>query len=319
MLKNLFNKPLFWITTGSVTVGATTVALVTFSDPQPTSVVYETETTIAETMEATTADITVTLHTETGQSELSINTPATEKPIVSNVSQPESPVDLPPDRVEDVSVQSSPTTIAMNETPEKENPPSSSKRIDERGAGSESYPSQPDNPPAAKQQGKPVSQNNKDPEKQAEVKPQPESAQKQEPVQKQESVQNQEPNVRQTAEEAEPIKACSHKWVWATHTETIHHEATYKQVPVYGTAYDEIVETTKVKCAKCQQLYENDDDYDMRDHCMASFYDITVPTGEVIHHDPELLYMDEILDQKAWDETITVNDYQYCSICKEHK
>ena len=308
MLKNLFKKPLFWITTGSITVGGTTtIAFVSSSEPEPTSIVYETEATIAETMEATTSDITVTLRTETGQTEISILEPDTTKPVISTASTSVSTHDLPSDKTEEVSVPADSTTADDDIVPKKETPSSLPQKNDDRKPDAQPEPSQSDNLPTAQQNKEPDPQPEKEPEKQPEPK-----------IQK-EPDQNKEPDATNTVDEPEPVKTCSHKWIWTTHTETVHHDAVWKEIPKYSREWDEIIETTKVKCAKCHQLYNDDDDYDMNDYCMASFYDVTVPTGEVIHHDSEIIGTTHELVSEEYDETITVNDYEYCSICGERK
>ena len=38
-----------------------------------------------------------------------------------------------------------------------------------------------------------------------------------------------------------------------------------------------------------------------------------------IHHEPELLFIDTVVDEPARTEAVTVNDYEYCSKCGERK
>ncbi|MBQ9871006.1 MAG: hypothetical protein IJM27_03665 [Eubacterium sp.] len=111
---------------------------------------------------------------------------------------------------------------------------------------------------------------------------------------------------------------CNHNWVWKTHTETKFIPAKTHDVPVYDDGWDEAVTVQKIYCSSCQNIYEDLDDYYDHDFCFGSFGHMTV-IDHYIHHEPELLFIDTILDEPAHNETITVNDYEYCSRCGEKK
>lgn len=111
---------------------------------------------------------------------------------------------------------------------------------------------------------------------------------------------------------------CKHTWVWATHTETKTIPEVCHEEPVYNDGWDEAVTVRKIYCSECQNIYEDLDDYYDHDFCFGSFGHMTV-VDHYIHHDPELLYYDTIVDQPAREETVTVKDYQYCSLCGERK
>ena len=111
---------------------------------------------------------------------------------------------------------------------------------------------------------------------------------------------------------------CDHTWVWATHTETKTIPEVFHEEPVYNDGWDEAVTVRKIYCSECQTIYEDLDDYYDHDFCFGSFGHMTV-VDHYIHHDPELLYYDTIVDQPAREETVTIKDYQYCSLCGERK
>lgn len=111
---------------------------------------------------------------------------------------------------------------------------------------------------------------------------------------------------------------CKHTWIWATHSETKHIPEVSHEVPIYDDGWDEAVTVQKIYCPCCKSIYEDLDDYYDRDPCLGNFGHITV-IDHYIHHEPELLYYDTIVDEPAHDETITVKDYQYCSKCGERK
>ena len=112
--------------------------------------------------------------------------------------------------------------------------------------------------------------------------------------------------------------ACTHNWVWKTHTETIHHDAvTHEETYLIGDAWDEDVYVTKVKCGVCGAIYENDADYHANDTCNGN-YGHTSVYDHTIHHDAEYgTYT--VTDKEAYDETVEVKDYQYCSKCGERR
>ena len=121
-----------------------------------------------------------------------------------------------------------------------------------------------------------------------------------------------------TTEKTTEAPKCSHNWVWATHTETKTIPEVSHEEPVYNDGWDEAVTVRKIYCSECEQLYEDNDDYFAHDKCHGSFGHMTV-VDHYIHHDPELLFYDTIVDEPEHEETVTVKDYQYCSLCGEHK
>ena len=121
-----------------------------------------------------------------------------------------------------------------------------------------------------------------------------------------------------TTESTTEAPKCSHNWVWATHTETKTIPAVTHDVPVYDDGWDEGVTVQKVYCSECEKTYDTSEDYYAYDKCHGSSGLITV-IDHYIHHEPELLFYDTIVDVPAHEETITVKDYQYCSICGERK
>ena len=110
------------------------------------------------------------------------------------------------------------------------------------------------------------------------------------------------------------IKECKHIWVWATHTETIVIPEVSHEEPVYNDGWDEAITVRKIYCSECQNIYEDLDDYYDHDFCFGSFGHMTV-VDHYVHHEPELLYYDTIVDEPARQETFTVKDYQVCTCC----
>ena len=99
------------------------------------------------------------------------------------------------------------------------------------------------------------------------------------------------------SEPAKPAKpAHTHTWVWATHTETTPEQS-------------HIVETKKYVCNNCGQQFDNVDDAGR--HCVADFWD------NCENYTYKVVDSHKVVDVPA--KTITVNDYQYCSSCKERK
>ena len=118
----------------------------------------------------------------------------------------------------------------------------------------------------------------------------------------------------QTTEKKEEPKACAHNWVWKTSTKTVHHDA------VTGT-YEECVEAEwteyfyvqKYHCSRCNKYYNSWDDYDKNDKCYGSW-----SLRDVLDHtvDHPAKYQTVTYEKEpAWDETVEVKDYQYCSKC----
>ncbi len=114
---------------------------------------------------------------------------------------------------------------------------------------------------------------------------------------------------------------CSHTWVWATKTRTIHHDAVIKEGywHVISEAYDKPVSVRKLKCGHCKKLYDDYDDYAMNDDCDGSYGWVTVDSGQTIHVDEEKEWVEPEVIKEAYDETVTENDYQYCSKCNKRK
>ena len=121
-----------------------------------------------------------------------------------------------------------------------------------------------------------------------------------------------------TTEKTTEAPKCNHNWVWSTHTETKTIPAVTHDVPVYDDGWDEGVTVQKVYCSECEKIYDTSEDYYAYDKCHGSSGLITV-IDHYIHHEPELLFYDTIVDEPAHEETVTVKDYQYCSICGERK
>lgn len=127
-----------------------------------------------------------------------------------------------------------------------------------------------------------------------------------------------ETKTEKPAEKKTEAPKCNHTWVWATHTETKTIPEVCHDVPVYDDGWDEPVYAQKVYCSECESLYDSSEDFYAKDHCHGNSGLITV-VDHYIHHEPEILYYDTIVDQPERQETVTVKDYQYCSICGERK
>ena len=122
----------------------------------------------------------------------------------------------------------------------------------------------------------------------------------------------------QSTEKKEEPKACTHNWVWKTSTKTVHHDA------VTGT-YEECVEAEwteyfyvqKYYCGACKKYYDSWDDYDKKDKCYGGW-----SLKDVLDHtvDHPAKYQTVTYEKEpAWDETVEVKDYQYCSKCGKRK
>ncbi len=127
-----------------------------------------------------------------------------------------------------------------------------------------------------------------------------------------------ETKTEKPAEKKTEAPKCKHTWVWATHTETKTIPEVCHDVPVYDDGWDEPVYAQKVYCSECESLYDSSEAFYAKDHCHGNSGLITV-VDHYIHHEPEILYYDTIVDQPERQETVTVKDYQYCSICGERK
>ena len=121
-----------------------------------------------------------------------------------------------------------------------------------------------------------------------------------------------------TKEPSTDASKCKHTWVWATHTETKTIPEVCHEEPVYNDGWDEAITVRKIFCSECKKIYEDLADYNAHDFCFGSFGHKTV-IDHYVHHEPELLYYDTIVDQPAQEETVTVKDYQYCSLCGARK
>ena len=111
-----------------------------------------------------------------------------------------------------------------------------------------------------------------------------------------------------------------HTWVWKTHTETIHHDAVTHEEPVYGQGWTEYIYETKYHCGECGTFY--DTRQLLRNHQNESghgSWGTQKVLVDTIEHEPEIIDYDTIIDIPAWDETVEVKDYQYCSECGEKK
>ena len=124
-----------------------------------------------------------------------------------------------------------------------------------------------------------------------------------------------------TEPKAETTPECNHTWVWATKTETIHHDAVIKEGywHVIAEAYEKPISVEKIKCGHCKKLYDDYDDYRLHDDCYGSYGWVTVDSGNTVHIDEEKEWIEPETIQEAYDETVTMNDYQYCPKCNKRK
>ena len=112
----------------------------------------------------------------------------------------------------------------------------------------------------------------------------------------------QESKTRQPVQENKPAETQpsepvhTHTWVWATHTETIPEQS-------------HVVEVKKYVCNNCGQQFDNA--HDVGTHIMADFWD------NCENYTYKTVSSETVIDVPA--QTVTVNDYQYCSICGERK
>ena len=97
--------------------------------------------------------------------------------------------------------------------------------------------------------------------------------------------------------QTEPAKpAHTHTWVWATHTETIPEQS-------------HIVETKKYVCNHCGQQFDNN--IDIIRHVAADFWD------DCENYTYKVVDSQKVVDVP--EQTVTVNDYEYCSECGARK
>lgn len=148
-------------------------------------------------------------------------------------------------------------------------------------------------------------------EKKEEKKPE---AKKEEKKQEPATEKKPEATTEKKPEISTQAPACSHNWVWHTHTETVHKSEKY----LVSDAWDEPVYETHNFCNGCG--CDLDATYGGAgtsggighlDSCGTGFHTGSVQVGTV-HHDA-------VYDTDEWDETVEVNDYQYCSKCGEKK
>lgn len=131
----------------------------------------------------------------------------------------------------------------------------------------------------------------------------------------------------------------AHTHNWVAVTATVHHDATYKDVWVQDSAawdetivtkeaWDEPVYQEVIKCNVCGFIYPSDDTFSdvYAEHAFVNpgdgggYYSTTIQTGTV-HHDAEYTtvhhdatgHNEKVVDQAAWDETVTTG-YK-CSGC----
>lgn len=98
----------------------------------------------------------------------------------------------------------------------------------------------------------------------------------------------------QSSQPSEPVH--THTWVWATHTETIPEQS-------------HVVEVKKYVCNNCGQQFDNVDDAGR--HCVADFWD------NCENYTYKVVDSQTVIDVPA--QTVTVNDYEYCSECGARK
>ena len=132
-----------------------------------------------------------------------------------------------------------------------------------------------------------------------------------------------EPKTEEPKKTEQPTEApkCSHNWVWKTHTETVHHDAVYEEYLI-AEAWDKPIKATHWFCNNCGC------------DLTATYGGPTTDAGSMHlddcdsgYHNGDVIVGYEHIDaqygthctQKAYDEEITVNDYQYCSKCGERK
>ena len=130
--------------------------------------------------------------------------------------------------------------------------------------------------------------------------------------------QKQKESTEHKTEKAVETQGCKHSWVWATHTETVVIPEVSHEEPVYNDGWDEAITVRKIYCSECQNIYEDLDDYYDHDFCFGSFGHMTV-VDHYVHHEPELLYYDTVVDEPGRVDEITIKDYEYCSLCGKHK
>ena len=109
-----------------------------------------------------------------------------------------------------------------------------------------------------------------------------------------------------------------HKWIWKTHTETVHHDAVTHTEYIYDDGWTEYIYERKCHCGVCGKFYDSYEEYCLMDPCLGSYgmQDVLVDT---IEHEPQIIDSYEYIDKPAWDEEVVVKDYEYCSECGVRK
>jgi len=129
-----------------------------------------------------------------------------------------------------------------------------------------------------------------------------------------------QPATTQPATEApkQDTAECQHEWVWATKTVIEHHDMVWHEEPKWGSSWKEPVKITVINCSVCGKDYATYDEYINYDPCLGG-YSQQERVDHYIEHPAEIIGYTEVIDQEAYDEEKTVNDYEYCSKCGKRK
>ncbi|MBR3539540.1 MAG: hypothetical protein IKN79_10785 [Eubacterium sp.] len=126
--------------------------------------------------------------------------------------------------------------------------------------------------------------------------------------------QTETPTTKQTENPPE-IADCSHTWVWATKTETIHHDAV-------TDTYEQVVEPAWTEYFYVEKYHAGGKYYDTYEDFINSgwngSYSIRKVVDHTVEHPAKYETVTEIIEP-AYDESFEVNDYQYCSKCGAKK
>ena len=113
--------------------------------------------------------------------------------------------------------------------------------------------------------------------------------------------------------------ACSHNWVWETHTEKEWVPPVTHQEPVYDDGWTEYIYKKMYKCGTCGKYFETKEEYMAHDsHSLGSYSKEKVIVDQ-IYHEPEIIDYDTVIDVPGYWNEVVVKDYQYCSKCGKHK
>ena len=108
---------------------------------------------------------------------------------------------------------------------------------------------------------------------------------------------------------------CSHTWVWATTTKTIHHDAV-------TDTYEQVVEPAWTEYFYVEKYHAGGKYYDTYEDFINSgwngSYSIRKVVDHTVEHPAKYETVTEIIEP-AYDESFEVNDYQYCSKCGAKK